>query len=390
MPLNSLCALNKTCKSLRNATKEYFRCNYPTQEFEIGDEFVFEEQQVECFGRDVPALCIYDSSIEDFLFAGSNINRNLINKDVPLREIIFEQTYELENQISNAHIDAIGSILENVKTVHAIDCDFEEGCLEYLLDKCTNIKDLSIKACKDLSIFKLQFEKYLTLRNILIQIHSKTNAEHAMRLLSQQNLQLDELVLSFGKEHQHHLDSVFKELNIMQKKSFFKRLYLSFDKKSMSDHINKLVSIECLEGVLCGYTIGSSIDNHIEDIARLQQLKYLNINRLLENADLIAVNLQELQEVEISVASIDTINSFVRHSAKLAKLHIEQIRSNEGTSVKFDAFTLNRRRSMLVYARKLDIYVPEKNFIKLKWSSVTMKSDLVEIKREESCRPKRE
>lgn len=386
LPLDSLCTLVKTCKSLRNATKEYFQRKYRSQEFTVGDDIVFEAEHMECFGADVPELCIYDSSIDEFVFAGSNINRNV-------REISFDQTFKSDNKLTKAHIDAIEAILENVKTVCVSGRDLESGCVEYLLDKCTNLQDFTFKVHKNLRNINLQFHKYSKLRNIAIVFDEKANAIAAIKLLKEQHLQLNELILILQKEHSISMGRMLDELESMQKSAFFKQLYLSFDTKAtLTEHIDRLASMTYLEGVICGYTIDSikSIDNHIDDIAKLQQLKYLNINWVLGNVDGIAENLQELTEVVISTASIDAILSFVRYSSKLKELHVEQIRANKEIRIKFNAYTLNVERSKLLWARKLDIFIPEKTFIKYKWSSVQMKSDLVEIKREQSCIPKKE
>lgn len=381
LPLNSLCALSKTCKSLRKTTKNYFQWRYPSEEFAIGDEFVFNSQHVECFGDDVQRLRLYDSSIDDFKFAGSNINRNL-------RELQFDRTFKQENDITNNHIDSLMPILQNVKTVSIVDCDFAKGSSEYLIKCCQNIEEFSYAIYKDIKKNQFQFKNYPTIRNIEIHFDSKADVINGINAIKEQNLQLKELVLLFRKEHANFLNDVFRELDSMYEMKFFKRLYLIFPNKSMvSEHINRIASLQGLEGITCSYTVNTSLDNHMTDIAKLQNLKYLNINWLLENADPIAKELQQLIELEISAASIDAIVSFVRYSSNLLKLHIDQIRANKEKGPKFDAFTLNKRRSTLEYAQKLTIYIPEEKFIKLKWASVTMDSSLVEIKREVSCIP---
>lgn len=381
LPLNSLCALSQTCKSLQRTARNYFKWKYPSAEFELGDEFVFNAQHLKCFGDDVQVVTLYDSSINDFVFAGSNINQNL-------RELEFEKTYKQENCITKEHIETIKPILHNVKTVSVVDCNLIEGCAEYLLDCCTKIEDISFQIGKNMRKNWIQLEKYSTIRNVGIHFHAKANVKDAINAIKEQNVQLDELVLVFHKEHAHLLDFIFNELDAMYERKFFKHLYLALEKKSMvSEHIDRIARLQGLDGLLCSYTINTSLDNHIADIAKLQNIKYLNINWLLENADEIAKQLQQLIEIEMKVVSIDAIVSFVRYSAKLSRFHIEQVRMNKEKCTKFNAFTLNKRRSMLEYARKLTIYIPEEKFIKLKWAMIAMTSNLVDIKREESCIP---
>lgn len=383
LPLNSLCALSQTCRSLQRTVRTYFKWKYPSAVFELGDEFVFNAQHVKCFGDNVQAVTLYDSSIVDFDFAGSNINPNL-------RDLAFEKTYKLkENCITKEHIETIKPILHSVKTVSVVECNLVEGCVEYLLDCCTKIEDISFRIGKNMRKNWFQLEKYPTIRNVGINFCAKANVvRDAINTIKEQTVQLDELVLAFYKEHDHLLDFVFKELDAMYERKFFKRLYLGFEKKSMvSEHIDRIAKLQGLIGLSCSYTINTSLDNHIADIAKLQNLKFLNINWLLENADVVAQQLQQLIEIEMKVASIDAIVSFVRYSTMLSRFHIEQVRMNKDKCTKFNAFTLNKRRSMLEYARKLTIYIPEEKFIKLKWAMVAMDSNLVEITREESCIP---
>lgn len=88
------------------------------------------------------------------------------------------------------------------------------------------------------------------------------------------------------------------------------------------------------------------------------------------------------------VASIDAIFSFFWYSVKLSRLHIDQIRAENQCNVKFNANNVNKRRSMLEYARKFIIRVPENKIIKHKWTSGPLKNyDLIEIKRDESYVP---
>lgn len=382
LPLKSLCSFSKTCKSLQKTCKHYFARKYQSQELTVGDEFVFDAQRWECFRDVVLELRLYDSNIRAFAFAGSAANTQL-------RGIALDRTFKEENDITNKHIDEIKSVLKNVKTVRAVDCAFSDGSAEYLLGNCPSIEDLAFTVSKNHMKNRLHLRKYPTLRNIEIHFHSKANVVKAIKSIREENLHLDELVLMFRKEHSDVMVSVFDELHSMHFDGHFKRLYLMFEKKSMvAEHIDRITTVRGLEGLTCSYTINTCVDNTFADICKLQNIKFLNINWLLGDAVHIAQELQQLLELEVSVISIDAIVSFVRFSSKLGRFHIEQIRANNNQcKINFDAMALNKERIKLVYARKLVIYIPEDKFIKLKWSSVEMNSQLVEIKREESCIP---
>ncbi|XP_031620423.1 uncharacterized protein LOC116338965 [Contarinia nasturtii] len=379
LDLDSLCALSRTCKSLQKFTKNYFQWKYISQEFTVGDEFVYNPKYVNCFGDDVQILRFFDSSLDDFKFAGSNIN-------LCLREIEFNQTYKLENLITKKHIDHMKDVLENVKVLRAVDCDFSKGCAKYLLDCSKNVENFAFKIHKNVQKYKIEFQRYPSMKNIEIHFDSKVKVTEVMNMLKEQigHVFLDELVLLFCKEHDPSM--VFTELNMMYNKQFYKHLYLMFKKKSMvSEHIDQIASVKGLKGLTFLYTINISTDIHLTDITKLQNIKYLYLNSLLCRVDQIAQSLHQLEEMEISVTSITAIISFVRYSANLTKLHIVQVRAN---NEQFNWSILEKQRIMLKNAKKLVIYMPEKKFLELKWSSPKVSSVLVEFKREESYRPK--
>lgn len=331
----------------------------------------------------MPHLCLYDSTLDDFAYAGSNVNRNL-------REIEFLRTFKQENQITHMHIDKIQNLLENVKTIGAVNCEFADKNTAYLLSKCKKIESLAFSVSKHPVKSQISLRPYPTLRNLEIHFDSKANVLEAFECIIEENPHLDELVLSFQKEHERFMAEVFDELDAMYTRGIYKRLYLMFDKKSMvAEHINRLTTMQGLFGLSCSYTI-SIIDDHMADIAKLQNLRFLNINWILDCADEIAKELQQLIELDVSVITIDAILSFVRFSGNLVTFHIEQIRAFEEFKTKFDAVALDAERNKLDYARKLMIYIPEKKFMQLKWSSVNVDSRLVKFKREESMPPKRE
>lgn len=116
-------------------------------------------------------------------------------------------------------------------------------------------------------------------------------------------------------------------------------------------------------------------------------LKYLAIHWMFADSTIIAQHLTQLIELKVTETTIEAILPFVRYSAHLAHFHIEYVQGNR----LLNATALSRERDQLmgklegrVMARHLKIYIPEKIYIKMKWSSIATKSDFVEIIREES------
>lgn len=381
LDVNSLCSLSKTCKSLRETVKEYFKSKYPSLAIDIGDEDESNPMHLECFGDVVQHLQLSGASVEDFQLASFQVNKNL-------RELSFNRTTadKKEDHITKDHINAIKDILQNVKTVCATSCIFEKRSAEYLLDQCKCIEDFGFAILKD-SKENFQFQKIVSLRNLEICFDSKVNVIESMKIINKKDLHLNQLVLAFAQEHNDHLKYIFDELESLHQKGLFRKLYLNFEKKSMlNEHISRLSSMQFLEGIICAYKIDHNMEDHLLDIAKLQDIRYLCINHLLVDADTIAKQLNQLVEVKIDGATIEAITSFVRYSANLIKLFNKHIRG----SPKLNAKTLSKQRASMKYNIKyLIIFIPEEKFLKLKWSLCPMIGDLVEIRREESNIPQK-
>lgn len=308
-----------------------------------------------------------------------------------MREIEFDRSYKDNNEIGREQIDSIKDLLQNVKVVRAINCDFFDGCGDYLIDCCKNVKSVAIKIHKNLQKNRFHLQRHSNIKNIEINFDRNANVAEAMSMLKMYagRIFFDELVLIFLREHYIYLSKALSDLNEMYDKQFYKQLYLSFESRTMlSKQTERIATVKGLEGVTCAYTLRCEGDIHLSDIAKLQNIKYLYLNWLLCSADGIAQSLEQLEEAGFSYSSIDAIISFARYSRKLTKLHLDTIRSYHERNIKFNTSILQKERLQLECARKLFIYLPEKKFLNLKWSGAGQTEELIEIKREESYMPK--
>lgn len=382
LDINSLCQFSKTCKSFRRTAKAHFDLMYPSLAIDIGDEEESRPLHFQCFGDVVQHLQLSGASLDEFKFAATNVNRHL-------RELSFNRTNEdkKEDHIGKEHIDGIKRILENVRTVCATSCIFEKNASEYLLMNCKTIDGFGFTARKDMT-YRFQFQKSSTLKSIEIVFEAKAKVLEILQTLQNKRLHLNELVLSFSSEHSDLMDNIFNLLDAMYESGVFKALHLNFDKKSLiSDHIRRLSQVKGLFGVVCAYRINHEIENHMLDLAMLHNIKYLSIHWLFIDSTIVAQRLPELIELKVTETTMEAIVPFVRHAANLSNFHIKHIQGNR----LLNANVLNNERTQMVRkpTAKLNIFIPEKIFIKMKWSSIPMKMDCVEIKREESYVPKK-
>lgn len=388
LDIDSLCAFSMTCKSFQRTAKSYFNQKYPSLAIDIDDEDESKPLHFRCFGDVVQHLQLSGASLDDFTFAAARVNRNL-------REFSFNRTNEdkKEDHIGKEYIDSIKNVLENVKTVCATNCIFEKGGVEYLLMNCKRIDGFGFAARKN-TTYRFQFQNVPTLKTFDVAFEAKANVIELLQLLQQKRVQLDELVLSFLSEHSGIMNEVFNLLNTMYENGVFKKLYVNFDTKSLlANHVHRLVNVKGLIGIICAYRINHDIEGHLLNLAMLyDNIKYLAIHWMFADSTIIAKQLTQLIELKVTEATMEAILPFVRYSARLAHFHIEYVQGNR----MLNAATLSSEREPLMgklveglTARRLTIYIPEKIYVKMKWSSIATKSDFVEIKREESYVPKK-
>lgn len=384
LSIDSLCAFSRTCKSFQQTAKTYFNEKYPSLAIDIGDEDESKPLHFRCFGDVVQHLQLSGASLDDFTFAAARVNRNL-------RELSFNRTTEdkKEDHIGKEYVDSIKNVLENVKTVCATNCIFEKGGVEYLLTNCKNIDGFGFAARKN-TTYRFQFQKVPTLKTLDVAFEAKANVIELLKLLQMKRVQLDELVLSFLSEHSGIMKEVFDLLDAMYDNGVFKKLYVNFDSKSLlTNHVNRLVTAKGLIGIICAYRINADIEGHLLNVAMLyNNLKYLAIHWMFVDSTIIAQRLTQLVELKCTEATMEAILPFVRYSAQLRHFHIEYVQGNR----MLNATNLSTERASLMRGlegRHLKIYIPEKIYIKMKWSSIATKSDFVEIKREESYVPKK-
>lgn len=120
-------------------------------------------------------------------------------------------------------------------------------------------------------------------------------------------------------------------------------------------------------------------------IAAMISLKVLYLDAILfrAEAEVLAQNLKNLEEIYAYTDSVDAIVPFVYHSAKLRKIYVNKTFLPKFMQ-KINLTKLSKERAKLANACPLSIYLKEELFITIKWAVDDLKMGLIEIKRAES------
>lgn len=120
-------------------------------------------------------------------------------------------------------------------------------------------------------------------------------------------------------------------------------------------------------------------------IAAMTSLKVLYLDAILfrAEAEILAQNLTNLEEIYAYTDSVDAIVPFVCHSPKLMKIYVNKTFLPKFMQ-KIHLGKLSKERAKLENACPLSIYLKEELFVNIKWAEDNLKQGLVEIKRAES------
>lgn len=207
---------------------------------------------------------------------------------------------------------------------------------------------------------------------------------------------LDIFAVNFEKNHeelpQSHsyninalrcdLDTFCKILNKLYERGFYGKLYFYFNEQFLIRqeniiHLTTLKSLAKLYGKLFGSVSLSSLVN-LEEI-------FIDSSAAVIDWTELPSKLPNLQQIGLSISSIDHILPFISHAAQLRKILVHSLKN--GTYFEdniLDIFALNRQRSMLDGAQKLTIYVNECIYLATKIAKKKTECGLIRIKRIDS------
>lgn len=241
---------------------------------------------------------------------------------------------------------------------------------EEILTNCYNLKQLEINIKENMSTLigtsnDWMLRKYPTLEHLTIQIYGYNNVEgnsniqslglDADTFMSNQSIfmsttaKLNTLIIYINSIM--NTDKVYELLNQLHDRGFYQQLIFSVKYNLDFSHLTTFMN-----------------------------LKEIHINSFIEKSDMdsIAKNLLNLERISIKCESLNHISPIIHHSPKLTSIRVINLfRIGLG----FDLFTLNLEREKLNAARKVSIYLDERSYLTLKWTTKQTNFSLIDLKR---------
>lgn len=402
--LKDLCAISETCGRLKKLVGEYFKQNYKSKAIAIGMINGQISERVDGlhtnFGQYAQDVQIFDEEMDVFRHVASSVNRNL-------RSIQFVM-------LTTTHPEKIKEILSNVESVTFIFCLVGGESYDNVLKYCSKLKCLSISDSDDsrvqwpqktypmlenLTVFDNTdgpldgLKMFLKLNPQLKKLTTSLDRDQLFPLLTETvNLKLNELSFEMHDFDRRKAEETRNRLNTLQKNECFKRVRIVCYRGNqlvnvieIFQEINGLVAIEFVHCIYSG-NLNHTMNKVAVALATLKNLVELRFSRCeisLAQADILSTALVKLERVDLQQNSIETAMVFARRLAKLKILKI----GIESYCSEICIGDLQNDRAKLTDAEHLIIYLPEEAYLDFKWTSTSLKYELVELRRNTSLNP---
>lgn len=411
LSLRDLCAMGRTCKRLYRAAGKYFKQNYP-----------FEALQLEYRrnGKIVHTVCIdyktnFNAYARRLMIDGDDINKYRFastQKYPNLKMIIFQTVEDFSDDLFAcivkmnilAQVVAIKivccshkfcfSILKNIfeqklcanlknliliNTLHHDDKDEMDLCPEWRYQQCPMLERLEIEDFFGY-FYKNHLENFLR-ANPQIKNLAVRDDDSFLAMIRAITIKLDELEYADYSVRNELCDQMIA----LNENGYIKNLKLSIScwDKPMDNlkDISCLVSvkIDCLDFELCPH-------HNATIIATLVNLKKLHFRRFtklsLSDAERLSQTLSNLEELDFGYSNpLSTAIPFARRLPKLKIIKCRFGLSATSHSSNIDLNALNNDRLQLPDAEILKIYLDDYAYVQVRWKSIDLFYDLVEVRR---------
>lgn len=388
LSLSDLKILRQTCKQLKNIIDCHIKSHYPI--VRIGyvkiEHFRNIEPNIRNLIREVRLLNYYQKFDEVF-----QENKEILNH--------VEYVRSFKNCVSGEFYETFLKFCPNLKCVSIgrVRDDIIIGSTnEWLLRSYPTLKHLKLLDFLEPEGHGIVELKPFFELNPNIQTFSttlqflKANAKCLIGTKSK----LDQLCINITSEHYNLIDDVIDLLNELHRHGFFQCLYLYIGCLCTIDNINRteLISMPALEKI----RLPSCEQLILPTLPELKELK-IDIAKKSTNWEALSKPLMNVERVYIENGTIADIEPFICHFKKLQHIKIgfylswkseSTLQTAEGRNQEkfYSSYlsALNEERKKLTGACKTTIYIDEKIFLAMKWSSSLDNFDLVEFKRSEA------
>lgn len=309
-------------------------------------------------------------------------------------------SWQLTDLLADLEIKDIEHLLRQVESVTIEDEFHIKDIATTILNRCTNLKYLSILSNIDIGSEPHQLLERLEimssrsnineeLTNIQKFFDSNANIRHLKieELVIQQgrefwlnsHIQLETLNVTFygfEMEIMSYMLALFDLLNELYERRFYKHLVINFMKFQLRcpPHFPR-----GLKKVCC--CRGSKV---VSAFPLIQSLKELCIQSPRDIIEPTTEHFPNVTYIRFSYAQrLSEILPFIRYFPKLKVIIINDQNIDIQFDFNIDLFSLNKERKKLADACKVTVYIFEKDYLAFKWSKKT-EFDLIELKRADS------
>lgn len=302
---------------------------------------------------------------------------------------------------------SINRVFYNVEILEINKCTLNGDLYENLLEFCPNVKRLCLRYSDSVTDMKnrwltqkysnIEHLEWLKLKNEMPidqlygffkrNSHIQSFATTASFLWNQRhsfpkNLELDNLAVMINYSSRSLAYLVLDLLVAFEKSNFYKHLHLYIVGLDTSKYlIHRLAQLNNLTNICI-----KNYDSRISFVP-LTNVKEVMINFCTNFTDLrpLAQDLSNIQRVYLWKAKLQHIVPFIRYSNKLQTIAIlSSDDDNKDEQFTWSLRKLDEAREKLKRPRKVTIYVEEKIFLTIKWTTNNQTFKFIEIRRAES------
>ncbi|XP_055304997.1 uncharacterized protein LOC129569842 [Sitodiplosis mosellana] len=405
LPLDDLHSFGQTCKWAQQVAGTYFQTNfssttissYRKDGFQVdyfgvlhNSFYTRHSTNVNSFSRFFRELMIPESYILPFQNVEANCGASI--KHITLRLYL-----------SPLKIKCLKGVLQQIEGIRLQNCSIAGEFHDKFLRFCKNLRGLCVSditgrmmgngndwllrkyptlehfglatGAVKIDELKVFFEQNPNIRSF------ETRADflwaNKEMFMAANAMQLDTLTI-FANYCNKKKHSLYNLLNKLHENGFYKQLRLQLDSETELEH---LISLRGLQKLMLNESIERA-DALRTPFVNLRAI-YLGYNSKTDvlDAEKLARNLVNIEQVNIRYVSIENIIPFIRHCAKLRTIKAGSFTdSSKKLSSVFKSW--NREREKLSGATIVTVHVHEKDFLEVKWTRSNISYSLVELKRQ--------
>lgn len=403
LSMEDLCAIGRTCKRLHRAAGKYFAKYYPFEMLSFiqnhNGEIIQRVRSCETYFANYVRCILISDDINIFRYAATKTYRHL-------KKI----TFRGNNVFSEDHYSCLAemNILAQVSTIEIEFCttSFRDSLLNRILQLCTNLKNLilvfslpyeatansnwkyqhcptlerlEMKTCADPDLFEIFLRTNPHIKRLSMKYE---NIDSIFNTIQTSDMALDELELVVCNSEANR--KICDKMIALNENGHVGKLKVTHrcNRQQLTnrpisftfENIGCLVSLEvdCLNLSRCRY-------HDVTKLALLVDLKKLHFSFTcisLDDAEILSKALINLEELRLGRNSLFVAMPFARRLPKLRIVRVEKI-----TGLNFDLRALNNDRKQLPDAEVLKIYLKDDAYRQLRWTSIDLFLDLVEVRR---------